>query len=60
MDGCKQFRIADTDEWLAIHAAHGEISKRLNEHQPPKGTYTLYTLVCQCGAMHVISEEQPQ
>jgi hypothetical protein len=60
MEGCKQFRVAETDEWLATHEKHGEISKRLNEHQPPKGTYVLYTMHCPCGASHIVSEESQQ
>lgn len=53
---CNESRVMDTDEWNAIHSVHGEPSKQRNEHQPPKGTYTIYTLVCPCGAKHVISE----
>jgi hypothetical protein len=55
-DGCKQFRVADTDEWMAVHGRHGEISKRPNEHQPPKGAYQMFTLFCPCGAKHVVTE----
>lgn len=55
---CKQFRVRSTAEWLVIHQPHGEISKLRNEHQPPAGSYDLYTLVCPCGAKHVTNNRE--
>lgn len=54
-DGCKQHRVMTTREWLSVHGAHGTPTKLRNEHQPPAGTYTIYTLQCSCGAKHVVT-----
>ena len=53
---CGRGQEMETDQWLAAHKPHGEPEKVPNQHQPPRGTYTLYTLSCQCGAQHIISE----
>jgi hypothetical protein len=54
---CKQRRVMSTVEWMFEHDGHGRPDKLLHEAQPPKGTYTIYTLLCPCGARHVITEE---
>lgn len=56
-DGCQQSRVMTTEDWMAAHISHGQPAKIPNEHQPPKGTYTIYTLTCLCGARHVITED---
>lgn len=52
-DGCKQTRTMSDKEWLATHQSHGEPVKQLAKHQPPRGIYTIYELICPCGARHV-------
>lgn len=54
--GCFEDRVMDTQEWIATHVGHGQYSKQRAEHQPPRGTYTIYKLVCPCGAKHAITE----
>jgi hypothetical protein len=57
---CQQDQVMDTDEWIATHQPHGVVSKQLNEHQPPAGTYRIFTMTCECGAGHVVTEESSQ
>jgi hypothetical protein len=42
-------RVMEPKEWLERHRPHSEIAVKMNERQPPKGSYLLYTLVCECG-----------
>lgn len=54
---CKQTRVMDTPDWEATHKAHGDAVKILNENQPPRGSYRMYTLICPCGARHILIKE---
>lgn len=56
-EGCQEHRVMTTAEWQSAHGVHGEPTKVPNEHQPPKGTYRLYTLICPCRARHVLMEK---
>jgi hypothetical protein len=56
MEGCQQYRVMDTVEWLVTHKSHGEPVKQLNEHQPPSGSYELWTFICPCGSRHVVND----
>lgn len=57
MEGCKQFNVLETEQWIATHSAHGVPAKQLAEHQPPKGAYVIWISICPCGSRHVTTEE---
>lgn len=54
---CKQFRVANTDEWNAVHSPHGKPTLQLAEKQPPRGTYQIWVHTCPCGARHITTGE---
>jgi hypothetical protein len=55
---CGRAKVAETSEWLAVHDSHGMIDTQLSPRQPPRGTYTLYTMICPCGAQHVFIKRE--
>jgi hypothetical protein len=47
-----------TSIWLNTHRSHGgEVVTRVNDYQPNRGVFLMFTLSCTCGAHHVLSSE---
>lgn len=57
--GCKEERVLTDAEWGAEHRAHGSASRVLAAHQPPRGTYRLYEVICPCGAVYITTVDPP-